>query len=106
MKKQGTTTDAKRAVANDGPDTEKVEKALKASKPAEQFKLGNSNTVKHGFLLAFLEFAKKKGAVDAAMLVGEFAGRQIDGKKITTGRVHRYIGYCKTHGIFVEANGR
>ena len=106
MKKQGMTTDAKRAVANDGPDTEKVEKVLKASKPAEQFKLGNSNTVKHGFPLAFLEFAKKKGAVDAAMLVGEFAGRQIDGKKITTGRVHRYIGYCKTHGIFVEANGR
>jgi hypothetical protein len=53
-----------------------------------------------------VEFAKKKGAVDAAMLVGEFAGRQIDGKKITTARVHRYIGYCKTHGIFVKANGR
>ena len=106
MKKQGTTTNAKRAVANDGPDTEKVEKALKASKPAEQFKLGNSNTVKRGFLLAFVEFAKKKGTVDATMLVGEFAGRQIDGKKITTARVHRYIGYCKTHGIFVKANGR
>jgi hypothetical protein len=93
-------------VANDRLDTEKGEKALKASKPAEQFKLGNSNTVKHGFLLAFVEFAKKKGAVDAAMLVGEFAGRQIDGKKITTARVHRYIGYWKTHGIFVKANGR
>ena len=63
--------------------------------------MGNSKTVKRGFLLAFLEFAKKKGTVDVAMLVGEFAGRQVDGKKITTARVYRYIGYCKTHGIFV-----
>lgn len=60
MKKQGTTTDANRAVANDRPDTEKAENALKASKPAEQFKLGNSNTVKHGFLLAFVECKEER----------------------------------------------
>jgi hypothetical protein len=97
MKKQGTT-DAKRAAANDRPNIEKAEKAPKVPKPAEQFRLGNI-AVKRGFLLAFVDFTKKNGTVDAALLIEEFAGRQIDGKKISAVRVHRYIGYCKTHDI-------
>jgi hypothetical protein len=98
MKRQGTTTDAKRAAANDRPDSDKAEKAPKVPTPAEHFKLGSIATVKRGFLLAFVEFVKKKGTIDAAMLVAEFVGRQIDGKKITAARVHRYIGYCKALG--------
>jgi hypothetical protein len=105
MKTKGTT-DAKRAAANDRPDSDKAEKAPETPKPAEYFKLGDVSKVKRGFLKAVVEFVKKKGTVDAAMLVSEFAGRQINGKKITAGRVHRYIGYCKAHGIFVKANGR
>jgi hypothetical protein len=107
MKKQGTTTDAKRAAANDKPENGKTEKApKKTSKPTEpdaKFTLGSIETVKRGFLLEFVQFVKKKGTVDAAMLVAEFAGRQIDGKKITVERVHRYISYCRNHGIIKVA---
>jgi hypothetical protein len=104
MKKQGTT-DAKRAAANDREENGKTETAPKVPRPAEHLKLGDVSKVKRGFLKAVVDLTKKKGTVDAAMLFADFAGRQIDGKKITTGRVHRYIGYCKAHGIFVKANG-
>jgi hypothetical protein len=102
MKKQGTT-DAKRAAANDKPENGKAEKApKKTSKPTEpdaKFTLGSTDTVKRGFLLEFVKFCKAKGTVDAAMLIAEFSGRQIDNKKITVERVHRYISYCRNHGI-------
>jgi hypothetical protein len=101
MKKQGAT-DAKRAAANDKPENEKAAKAKKSSKPAEDAKytIGSTETVKRGFLLEFLKFfVKAKGTVDAAMLVKEFSGRQIDGKKITAERIHRYIAYSKNHGL-------
>jgi len=95
MKKQGPTTDAKRAAANDKPENSKTEKApKKTSKPAEpdaKFTLGSIETVKRGFLKEFCDFTRKKGTVDAAMLIAEFSGRQIDNKKITVERVHRYI---------------
>jgi hypothetical protein len=38
--------------------------------------------------------------VDAAMLIVEFAGRQIDGHKIDAARVHRYIRYAVNNGQF------
>ena len=100
MKKQGTT-DAKRAAANDRPENGKAEKAKKSSKPAEDAKytIGSTETVKRGFLLEFVKFVKAKGTVDAAMLVKEFSGRQIDGKKITAERIHRYIAYSRNHGL-------
>ena len=105
MKKQGTT-DAKRAAANDKPENGKTEKAKKVSKPIEpdaKFTLGSIDTVKRGFLLEFVKFCKSKGTVDAGTLLAEFAGRQIDGKKITVERVHRYISYCRNHGIIKVA---
>jgi hypothetical protein len=101
MKKQGTT-DAKRAAANDRPENGKTDKAPKKAKPTEpdtKFTLGSIETVKRGFLLEFVKFCKAKGTVDAAMLIAEFSGRQIDNKKITVERVHRYISYCRNHGI-------
>lgn len=102
MKKQ-STTDAKRAAANDKPENGKTEKAKKVSKPTEpdaKFTLGSTDTVKRGFLLEFVKFAKAKGTVDAAMLIAEFNGRQFDGRKVTTDRVLRYISYCRNNGIF------
>jgi hypothetical protein len=105
MKKQ-STTDAKRAAANDKPENGKAEKAKKVSKPTEpdaKFTLGSIDTVKRGFLLEFVKFVKAKGTVDAAMLIAEFAGRQIDGHKIDAARVHRYIRYCVNNGQFKVA---
>jgi hypothetical protein len=87
MKKQGRATDAKRAAANDKPENGKTEKAKKVSKPTEpdaKFTLGSIETVKRGFVLEFVKFCNAKGMVDAAALVAEFSGRQIDGKKITS----------------------
>jgi hypothetical protein len=101
MKKQGTT-EAKRAAANDKLENGKTEKAKKVSKPTEpnaKFTLGSIETVKRGFLLEFVKFVKAKGTVDAAMLIAEFNGRQFDGRKVTTDRVHGYISYCRNHGI-------
>jgi hypothetical protein len=112
MKKQSTTTDAKRAAANDKPENGKTEKApKKTSKPTEpdaKFTLGSIETVKRGFLLEFVKFVKAKGTVDAMMLIAEFNGRQFDGRKVTTDRVHRYISYCRNHGILktVKAGGQ
>ena len=101
MKKQGAT-DAKRAAANDKSENKKAAKAKKSSKPAEDAKyvIGSTEIVKRrGFLLEFLKVVKAKGTVDAAMLVKEFSGRQIDGKKITAERIHRYIAYSRNHGL-------
>ena len=104
MKKQATS-DAKKRAAND-VETNDTPKATAAkapkAKPAsdQRYELGSIATVKRGFLLAFVEFTKKKGSVNAEMLIAEFGGRQIDGHKIDATRVHRYISYCRNHGIF------
>jgi hypothetical protein len=110
MKKQ-VTTDVKRAAANDKEENAngKTEKAkvvasLRAVPPEpERYAIGVTTTVKRGFLKEFCDFTRKKGTVDAAMLVAEFAGRQIDGHKIDTARVHRYIRYCLNNGQFKGA---
>ena len=102
MKKQATS-DAKMRAANDvEKDETRKAAAPKAQKvePAQRYELGSIATVKRGFLLAVVEFTKKKGAVNAEMLIAEFCGRQIDGHKIDATRVHRYISYCRNHGIF------
>jgi|SRR5450631_820775 hypothetical protein len=103
MKKQGTI-DAKRAAAND-KENGNGKAPAKALKPAEDAKytIGSTDTVKRGFLKEFCDFTRKKGTVDAAMLIAEFAGRQIDGHKIDAARVHRYIRYCVNNGQFKKA---
>jgi hypothetical protein len=102
LKQQGTT-DAKKAAANDKPENGKA--PAKAPKPVADAKytIGSTDTVKRGFLKDFCDFTKKKGTVDAAMLIAEFAGRQIDGHKIDAARVHRYIGYAVNNGQFKKA---
>ena len=111
MKKQGTT-DAKRAAANDKENgngkTEKakVTTSLRTVPPEpERYTIGSTETVKRGFLLEFVKFAKAKGTVDAMMLIAEFNGRQFDGRKVTVERVHRYISYCRNHGILKTGAG-
>jgi hypothetical protein len=106
MMKQGTT-DAKKAAANDRPENGKAEKAttsLRTVPPEpERYTIGSTETVKRGFLKEFCDFTRKKGTVGAAMLIAEFAGRQIDGHKIDAGRVRRYIRYCVNNGQFKQA---
>src|ERR1039458_6969955 len=66
MKKQATS-DAKKRAAND-VETNDTPKATAAkapkAKPAsdQRYELGSIATVKRGFLLAFVEFTKKKGS--------------------------------------------
>lgn len=108
MKKK-STTDAKKAAANDKPENWKAEKAkvttsLRTVPPEpERYTIGSTETVRRGFLKEFCDFTRKKGTVDAAMLIAEFAGRQIDGHKIDAARVHRYIRYCVNNGQFKVA---
>jgi len=74
MKKQATS-DAKKRAANDVEKDETPKAAVaKAPKaiPDQRYELGSIATVKRGFLLAFVEFAKKKGSVNAEMLIAEF----------------------------------
>lgn len=100
MKK--STTEAKRAAANDKPENGKAQKGKRSSTPAEDTKytIGSTETVKRGLLLEFVKFVRAKGTVDAAMLIKEFSGRQVDGsKKITADRIHRYIAYSRNHGL-------
>jgi hypothetical protein len=105
MKKQAPT-DAKKAAANDKPEIGKAEKAkvitsLRTVPPdPERYTIGSTATVRRGFLKEFCDFTRKKGTVDAATLIAEFDGRQIDGHKIDAARVHRYIRYAVNNGQF------
>jgi hypothetical protein len=103
MKKQAAT-DAKKAAAND-KENGNGKAPAKAPKPAEDAKytIGSTDTVRRGFLKEFCDFTRKKGTVDAATLIAEFAGRQIDGHKIDAARVHRYIRYAVNNGQFKKA---
>jgi hypothetical protein len=99
----------KEGAANHKPENGKAEKAkvttsLRIVPPGpERNTIGSTETVKRGFLKEFCDFTRKKGRVDAAMLIAEFAGRQIDGHKIDAARVHRYIRYAVNNGQFEKA---
>jgi len=108
MKKKAAT-DGKKAAANDKPENGTAEKAKVMTslrtvpREPERYTIGSTETVRRGFLKEFCDFTKKKGTVDAAMLITEFAGRQIDGHKIDAARVRRYIRYAINHGQFKKA---
>jgi hypothetical protein len=101
MTKKKQTTDVKQRAANDKPEPS----TSKRTKPAadDKYTIGNTDTVKRGFLLEFCDFTRKKGTVDAETLVKEFSGRQIDGHKVDAARVARYIRYCVNNGQFKVA---
>lgn len=74
------------------------------AKTNQRFRLGNTDTVKRGFLLAVVEFVKAKGTVDTPALIAAFSGNvKFDGKKVSASRVRRYVAYCKAHDIFKVA---
>jgi hypothetical protein len=106
MKKKSVMDVTQRA-ANDRPAdkgrTEKAQKRAANKNEAAKFIAGSTETVRRGFLLEFVKFVKAKGAVDAAMLIAEFNGRQFDGRKVTVERIHRYIAYSRNHGIIKVA---
>jgi hypothetical protein len=83
MKKQ-TATDAEKAASNDKPENGKADRprvttSLRTLPPEpERYTVGSTETVKRGFLKEFCDFTRKKGTVNAAMLIAEFAGRPID----------------------------
>ena len=105
--KRKSTADGKRAAANDKPETEAKKadapKVGKAETPAERYQIGQTETVKRGFLKELCDFTAKKGTVDAEILCKEFVGRQINGRGINAARVDRYIRYALNHGQFKVA---
>jgi hypothetical protein len=90
----------KKLAANDKPNGND-KKVTKRSKPADDAKyvVGSVETVKRGFLKLFVDYIAKKGSVNAEQLVAEFAGRSVEGKKISAERCHRYLNYCRVNGI-------
>jgi hypothetical protein len=90
----------KKAKAPKKAKATKAAKVPKAPRPIERYTLGNTDSVKRGFVLAFVEFVKAKGTVDIPTLIAKFSGRQFDGRKVTPDRVRRYVAYCRAHGIF------
>jgi len=104
LKKQ-RATDVKRAAGNDVEKDEatkspKAPRKTKAPKPDQRYELGSVATVKRGFLLALVEWARKRKAFTAAQAIEEFNGRQFTNRKVDAGRVTRYFNYCRVHGIF------
>ena len=59
----------------------------------------NTKLVKRGFVKMFVDFAVKRGSVTTDDLAAEFAGRQVEGKKITKQRVLRYAHWCVNKGV-------
>src|ERR1019366_7191403 len=96
MKK--STTDAKKAAANDKPEVEnsKLRKAApkaKAEKPVERYTIGNIATGRGGFDKELCDFTAKKGTVDA-----EIFGRGLAGGKLM-GRGTTAPGWTDTFGM-------
>ena len=101
MKTKGTTAgDFKKAAAGDKSEpngngkTEKTKVVkLQTLTPA------NTKLVKRGFVKMFVDFVVKRGSVTTDDLAAEFAGRQVEGKKITKQRVLRYAHWCVNKGV-------
>jgi hypothetical protein len=90
--KNGKAVDVKKAAAGDKSEPNgngKVETAkvvkIQTLTPA------NTKLVKRGFVKMFVDFVVKRGSVTTDDLAAEFAGRQVEGKKITKQRVLRYL---------------
>jgi hypothetical protein len=83
-----------------GRESEEVTFAGDVPPEPERYAIGSTETVKHGFSKEFCDFTRKKGMVDDAMLIAEFAGRQIHAHKIDAARVHRYIRCAINNGQF------
>lgn len=102
MRKQ--TADGKRAAANDlekeGDDKAASYAKEKAENPEQRYELGSIAAAKRGFLLALVEWARKRKTFTVAQAIEEFNGRQINSRKVDAARCTRYFNYCRVHGIF------
>jgi hypothetical protein len=98
--KNGKAVDVKKAAAGDKAEPNgngKVEKA-KAVK-IQTLTPADTKLVKRGFVKMFVDFVVKRGSVTTDDLAEEFAGRQVEGKKITKQRVLRYAHWCVNKGV-------
>src|SRR5271170_2747854 len=89
--KNGKAVDVKKAAAGDKPESNGNGKSEKAKDVKIQtFTPANTKLVKRGFVKMFVDFVVKRGSATTDELAAEFAGRQVEGKKITKQRVLRY----------------
>jgi len=101
MKKTGkSVVDLKKAAAGDKSEPNGNGKAEKAKVVKLQtLTPANTKLVKRGFVKMFVDFVVKRGSVTTDDLAAEFAGRQVEGKKITKQRVLRYAHWCVNKGV-------
>jgi hypothetical protein len=98
--KNGKAVDVKKAAAGDKPETNGNGKSEKVKDVKIQtFTPANTKLVKRGFVKMFVDFVVKRGSVTTEDLAAEFAGRQVEGKKITKQRVLRYAHWCVNKGV-------
>lgn len=98
--KNGKAVDVKKAAAGDKPEPSGNRKSEKAKDVKIQTLIpANTKLVKRGFVKMFVDFVVKRGSVTAEDLAAEFAGRQVEGKKITKQRVLRYAHWCVNKGV-------
>jgi hypothetical protein len=98
--KNGKAVDVKKAAAGDKPELNGNGKAEKTKAVKIQtLTPANTKLVKRGFVKMFVDFVMKRGSVTTDVLAAEFAGRQVEGKKITKQRVLRYAHWCVNKGV-------
>jgi hypothetical protein len=98
--KNGKAVDVKKAAAGDKSEPSgngKVEKSKVVK--IQTFTPANAKLVKRGFVRMFVDFVVKRGSATTDDLATEFAGRQVEGKKITKQRVLRYAHWCVNKGV-------
>ena len=100
--KTKTTNDVKKRAANDKPEPVEAPKKeeKKDEKPEQRFELGSTATVRRGFLLMLVEWARERKTFTVSQAVESFNGKQVNNRKVDAARCGRYFLYCKNHGIF------
>lgn len=58
------------------------------------------DAVKRGFLATLVGYAAKRETFKVEDLTKRFAGKLVEGKKVSTERIVRYAYYCEQNGIF------
>jgi len=98
--KNAKAVDVKKAAAGDKSEPNGNGKAEKTKVVKLQtLTPANTKLVKRGFVKMFVDFVAKRGSVTTDDLAAEFAGRQVEGKKITKQRVLRYAHWCVNKGV-------
>jgi hypothetical protein len=97
--KNGKAVDVKKAAAGDKAEPNGNGKEKSKVVKIQTFTPANTKLVKRGFVKMFVDFVVKRGSVTTDDLAAEFAGRQVEGKKITKQRVLRYAHWCVNKGI-------